>query len=236
MARGERIGARFTRAAGIDGAEKNVLKYRQIIPPRPRRGIGGRRDMTQKELRDAGELYDANYDPELTRLLDACKDACHEYNAIRPSDWAAKDAKLRSFIGSVGAGVRVQAPFWCDYGANISFGDNFYANHNLVILDAAKVTFGRNVFVGPDCGFHTAGHPLDAARRNAGLEYAKPITVGDDVWFGAGVHVLPGVTIGSNVVIGAGAVVTKDIPSNSLALGVPARVMRRIGNDAEAAG
>ena len=175
--------------------------------------------MTNKELRDNGELYDANYDPELVRLMDECKDKCWEYNQIRPSDWTAKDAKLREIIGSVGSGVRVQAPFWCDYGSNISFGENFYANHGLVILDGAKVVFGKNVFVAPNCGFHTAGHPLDAERRNKGLEYAKPITVGDNVWFGAGVQVLPGVTIGEGAVIAAGAVVTKDVPPRTVVAG-----------------
>ena len=182
--------------------------------------------MTERERRDAGELYDANYDPELGQLMDACKDACAEYNALRPSDWAAKEAKLRKIVGHLGEGVRVQAPFWCDYGTQITFGDRFYANHGLVILDAAKVTFGRDVFVAPNCGFHTAGHPLDAARRNQGLEYARPITVGDDVWFGAGVQVLPGVTIGSNVVVAAGAVVTRDVPDNVLVGGVPARILK----------
>ena len=182
--------------------------------------------MTERERRDAGELYDANYDPELVRLMDRCKDACFEYNALRPSDWEAKEAKLRTIVGHLGEGVRVQAPFWCDYGTQISFGDRFYANHGLVILDAAKVTFGRDVFVGPNCGFHTAGHPLDADRRNRGLEYARPIRVGDDVWFGAGVQVLPGVTIGSNVVVAAGAIVTHDVPDDVLVGGVPARVIK----------
>ncbi len=182
--------------------------------------------MTNRELRDAGELYDANYDPELSARLDWCKDQCFEYNAIRPSDWAAKTAKLKSFIGSVGDGVRVMAPFYCDYGDNIVFGDRFYANHGLIILDEAKVVFGSDVFVGPNCGFHTAGHPLEASLRNKGLEYARPITVGDSVWFGAGVQVMPGVRIGSNVVVAAGAVVTKDIPSNSLVAGVPARKIK----------
>ena len=164
--------------------------------------------MTNKELRDKGELYDANYDTELVRLMDECKDKCWQYNNIRPSDWATKDAKLREIIGSVGLGVRVQAPFWCDYGA--------------------KVVFGKNVFVAPNCGFHTAGHPLDADRRNKGLEYARPITVGDNVWFGANVVVLPGVTIGDGAVIGAGSVVTRDIPPNVVAVGNPCRILREI--------
>lgn len=111
---------------------------------------------------------------------------------------------------------------------NIELGENFYANHNLVILDGAKVTFGDNVFVAPNCGFYTAGHPLDYERRNAGLEYAYPITVGDNVWIGGGVQVMPGVTIGSNVVIGGGSVVTKDIPDNYVAVGNPCKVIRPI--------
>ncbi len=184
--------------------------------------------MTNRELRDLGELYDANYDPELGAKLDESKDHCQEYNAIRASDWAAKTAKLKSFIGHVGEGVRVTQPFYCDYGDNITFGDRFYANHGLIILDGAKVTFGRDVFVAPNCGFHTAGHPTDATLRNKGLEYARPITVGDSVWFGAGVQVLPGVTIGSNVVVAAGAVVTKDVPSNCVVAGVPARKIKDI--------
>ena len=106
--------------------------------------------------------------------------------------------------------------------------ENFYANHNLVILDGAKVTFGDNVFIGPDCGFHTAGHPIDFERRNRGLEYAYSITVGDNVWIGAGVQVMPGVTIGSNVVIGGGSVVVKDIPGNCVAVGNPCKVIRAI--------
>ncbi len=116
----------------------------------------------------------------------------------------------------------------CDYGYNIELGKNFYSNHNLIILDCAKVTFGDNVFIAPNCGFYTAGHPLDYETRNKGLEWAKPITVGNNVWIGGNVVVLGGVTIGNNVVIGAGSVVTKDIPDNSLAYGVPAKIMKKL--------
>ena len=116
----------------------------------------------------------------------------------------------------------------CDFGYNIEVGENFYANHGCVILDCAKVTFGDNVFIAPNCGFYTAGHPIDSKRRNAGLEYAHPITVGNNVWFGGGVQVMPGVTIGNNVVIGSGSVVTKDIPDNVVAAGNPCKVLRAI--------
>ena len=135
---------------------------------------------------------------------------------------------MRKILGNTGASFCILAPFWCDYGYNIEIGENFFANHNCIILDCAKVTFGDNVFIAPNCGFYTAGHPIDAERRNQGLEYARPIKVGDDVWFGGGVQVMPGVTIGSNTVIGSGSVVTKDIPSGVVAAGNPCRVIRPI--------
>lgn len=184
--------------------------------------------MTEKEKMCAQMLYDANYDQALLEERDKAKDLCHQYNQLRPSDRSGQREVLKKLLGKTGENFILTAPFWCDYGYNIELGENFYANHNLVILDGAKVTFGDNVFIGPDCGFHTAGHPIDFERRNRGLEYAYSITVGDNVWIGAGVQVMPGVTIGSNVVIGGGSVVVKDIPSNCVAVGNPCRVLRPI--------
>lgn len=176
-----------------------------------------------------GQLYDANFDPKILQALDECKELCYDYNQMRPTLRVERMAFLREIVGSMGEYATVVSPFWCDYGTNIHLGENFFANHGLVILDGAPVTFGNDVYIAPNCVFSTAGHPIDYERRNKGLEYALPITVGDNVWFGMGVMVCPGVTIGSNVVIGAGSVVTRDIPSGVVAVGNPCRVLRKIG-------
>ncbi len=184
--------------------------------------------MTEKEKMLAQQMYDANYDQELLAERTRAKDLCYDFNQLRPSDTENQKKILKQLLGKTDGDFCIVAPFWCDYGYNIEIGKEFFANHNLVILDGGKVTFGDHVFIAPNCGFHTAGHPIDAERRNQGLEYAYPITVGDNVWIGAGVQVMPGVTIGSDVVIGGGSVVVKDIPDHSVAVGNPCRVIRAI--------
>lgn len=184
---------------------------------------------TEKEKMLAGQVYNPGQDVELMAELAACKAKCLRYNQLTAG--AEKKELLKEILGQTSENYHIEPNFWCDYGWNIKVGDNFYANHNLTVLDAGGVTFGDNVFIGPDCGFYTSGHPLDAERRNAGLEYAYPITVGNNVWIGGGVRVVPGLSIGDNSVIGAGSVVVKDIPANSVAAGNPCRVIRKITED-----
>ena len=183
--------------------------------------------MTEKQRSDAGLPYFPG-DEELRALRARCKQLCYAFNTTEHQQREERINLLRQLLGSTDGRFLIEPSFWCDYGYNIRLGEHFYANHNLVILDCAAVTFGEHVFVAPNCGFYTAGHPIDAECRERGLEYAYPITVGDHVWIGGGVQVMPGVTIGSNVVIGGGSVVVKDIPSNSVAVGNPCRVIRPI--------
>lgn len=187
--------------------------------------------MTEKEKMQKQMLYDANYDTVLLEERNAAKDLCHEYNHLRPSETNRQSELMTRLLGKTKGSFCIMAPFWCDYGYNIEIGENFFANHNTVILDGAKVTFGDHVFIAPNCGFYTAGHPIDFERRNMGLEYAYPITVGSNVWIGAGVQVMPGVTIGSDVVIGSGSVVVKDIPDHCVAVGNPCKVIRAITDE-----
>lgn len=184
--------------------------------------------MNEKEKMLNGLLYDANYDKSLIEERISCKTLCHKYNMLSPELTGDRQNLIKKILGKTKENYLVEPPIHFDYGYNIEIGENFYSNHNLIILDPAKVTFGDNVFIGPNCAFYTPEHPLDAETRNKGLEYAYPIKVGSNVWFGGNVVVLGGVTIGDNTVIGAGSVVTKDIPSNVVAAGNPCKVIKQI--------
>lgn len=186
---------------------------------------------SEKEKARDGELYDANYDPQLIAERDACKDLCFEYNNLPPSKKEDRQNLIRKILGKTNGSFLIEQPFFCDYGYNIEIGENFYANMNCIILDEAKVKFGNNVFIAPGCGFYTAEHPLNVEQRNKGLEYAKPITIGNNVWIGAQCIILAGVTIGDNCVIGAGSVVTRDIPPNVVAVGNPCKVLKNIAQN-----
>lgn len=173
-------------------------------------------------------LFQGCYNPELEAEIRKCKDKCHEYNQLNPNDRESQRRILAGLLGGMGENVIFTPPFWCDYGYHIFVGDYFYSNHNLIINDGVRVSFGDHVFIAPNCCFTTAEHPVDPEQRKAGLEIARPITIGSNVWIGAGTTVLAGVTIGDNSVIGAGSVVSRSIPGNVVAVGVPCRVMREI--------
>lgn len=183
--------------------------------------------MTEAEKCALGLWYDTAF-PGREEAHLACADLCYEFNRTRPSDMARRERLLRQLFGKVGAHIYVEPALFCGFGSHIEVGDHFFANNNCVFVDPGRITFGDYVLLGPSCGFYTAEHPLDTARRNQGLERALPITVGNNVWFGGGCTVLGGVTVGSNVVVGAGSVVTRDIPDNVLAYGNPCRVRRTL--------
>lgn len=178
---------------------------------------------TEKQKMLKGELYNAN-DPLLVKERNETRKKLFELNTT--FDREEQKEILSSFLGSVREGFVIESPFHCDYGYNIHLGENFYANVGCTILDGGEVRFGDNVLLAPNVGIYTAGHAMDVAERVSGIEYAYPITIGNNVWIGADVTILPGVSIGDNTVIGAGSVVTKSIPHNVVAVGNPCRVIK----------
>lgn len=173
----------------------------------------------------SGREYDATH-PYLLERLNATKDRIWEYNKLRPSMLKERNELLRGLLGKSDGDTFINQPFYCDYGSNIRVGRRFFANFNFTVLDEAAVTVGDNCFIGPNVSIYTACHSTDPIERNSRREWAKPVTIGDNVWIGGSVTILPGVTIGSNVTIGAGSVVVKDIPDGCVAVGNPCRVVK----------
>lgn len=183
--------------------------------------------MNQRERMEKGLPYKAWLDG-LEEERAACKKALYQFNMLPPDEHGRGVLLLKMLLGKTGESIHINAPFHCDYGWNIEVGENFYANYNLTILDVGKVTIGDNVLLAPNVSLYTAGHPIHPDSRNSGYEYGIPITIGDNVWIGGNVVVLPGVTNGSNSVIGAGSVVSRDVPEWVVAAGNPCRVIRAI--------
>lgn len=175
----------------------------------------------------SGELYYA-FDEALVKEREVVKDLLHTHNTLRPSQVKERAVILERLLGALGKESVVEQPFYCDYGYNIYAGNQFFANYGCTILDEAPVRFGDNVLLAPHVSIYTVGHPLNAERRRAGLEFALPVTIGNNVWIGGNTVILPGVTIGDNTIIGAGSVVTKSIPANVVAVGNPCRVLREV--------
>ena len=183
--------------------------------------------MNEREKMLLGKWYDAT-DQELVKQRLNAKDLCFELNQIKPSNLEKRNSIINKLLGYQPDNLELLSPFTCDYGNNIVLGKNVFINSNCYFMDGAKITVGDNVFIGPSCGFYTANHPLDYQTRNQGIEHSLPILIGNNVWLGGNVIVLPGVEIGDGCVIGAGSVVTKDIEANSIATGVPCKVIKKI--------
>lgn len=187
--------------------------------------------MTEKEKMLSSQSYHP-MDPELDADRNAIKRIIHQFNRMDPELTCERHDLLRPWLAAPTEHFHIETPFHCDYGYNISIGEHTYINYNLTVLDCGKVTIGKNAFIGPNVSIYTPNHPLGATQRNSGVETAYPVTIGDNVWLGGSVTILPGVTIGDNTVIGAGSVVTRDIPSNVVAAGNPCRVIKDIPAEA----
>lgn len=183
--------------------------------------------MTEKEKMLSGNLYMAN-DQELKADVKKSRMLTRLFNNTTEEQKEYRAELLKELFKKTGDNIYIEPSFKCDYGCNISVGNNFYANFDCIILDVCNVDIGENVFFAPRVCIYTAGHPIDAEVRNTGLEFGKPVKIGNDVWVGGSTVINPGVNIGSNVVIGSGSVVTKDIPDNAIAVGNPCRVLREI--------
>jgi len=181
--------------------------------------------LTEKQRMLRGELYLAN-DPELVAARLRTRVLQHRYNASSPEAVAERRALLLELFGKLGERFEIEPPFFCDYGWNITVGDNLYMNAGCVVLDCAAVTIGANVLIGPGVHIYAATHPTDPAVRRTGRELAAPVSIGDDVWIGGGAILCPGVSIGAGTTIAAGSVVVRDVPAGVVVAGNPGRVLR----------
>jgi maltose O-acetyltransferase len=185
---------------------------------------------TEKDKMLAGDLYDP-LDAQLTDERTKARLLLKELNDSREDQPEERSRILKQLIPDAGEGLWLQPPFYCDYGSNIKVGEKVFFNFNCVVLDVAQVTIGSRTLFGPNVQLYTATHPMNHKERASGVEYARPIVIGEDVWVGGSAVICPGVTIGDRTVIGAGSVVTKDIPADALAAGNPCRVIRSLGKD-----
>lgn len=185
--------------------------------------------MTDKERMDKGLLYYPSDDAIMAEQL-VYLDVLNEYNSTKPSELDKRAALLKQMLGACGENCYVEAPFYSNWGGrHVFFGDNVYANFGLTAVDDANIYVGNSVMFAPHVTIATAGHPINVKLRALAYQYNREVHIGNNVWIGAGSIIMPGVTIGDNTVIGAGSVVTKDIPSNVVAVGNPCKVMRQIG-------
>ncbi|MCF2913290.1 sugar O-acetyltransferase [Halomonas aquamarina] len=183
--------------------------------------------MTEREKMLFGEYYDPS-DAELVKLRLEARLLTEKLNQTSVSCPDKRVEIVKSLLGSTGNSIHIESTFNCDYGLNIHVGENFYANFGCVILDVAEVRIGENCFIAPQVGIYTATHPIDPIQRNSGVEFAKPIRIGNNCWIGGHATINPGVTLGDNVVVASGAVVTKSFGSNVVIGGNPARVLKAI--------
>ncbi|MGK0363149.1 MAG: maltose O-acetyltransferase [Saprospiraceae bacterium] len=183
--------------------------------------------MTEKQKMLSGNLYDAS-DPVLDAERHHARLLFQKINAMSDEVKEERNKLFYKLMGRAGEGMVIEPPFHCDYGYNIHLGEKVFMNFNCCILDVMEVRMGNNVMLAPNVQIYTATHPMDAKERASGLEFAKPVTIGDDVWIGGGAIICPGVTIGDRVVIGAGAVVTKNVPDDVFVGGNPAKIIKRI--------
>ncbi|HBN57130.1 MAG TPA: sugar O-acetyltransferase [Lachnospiraceae bacterium] len=184
--------------------------------------------MSMKDKMHTGELYLPG-DEEILKIQLKKLDRLYDFNATRPTELDKREVLLKEMFAEIGEGCYIEPPFHANFGgSHVHFGSHIYANFNLTMVDDTHIYVGDYTMFGPNVTVATAGHPILPELRRQGYQYNAPIHIGENCWIGAGVLIMPGVTIGNNSVIGAGSVVTKDIPSDVVAIGVPCRVLREI--------